>query len=219
MKTRTTVIAALALAGFCASASASETFLEIGQSQYQTPPNGIWWQDQYPHEFYLESGYYRLGLGFGKNAATRISYFSLGGYSTTALATDNEEAYFSGECRPGTCQDPNYYVTSGSVRGLALSHVLRWGPLYLEPGVTYMDQKFNLDAKFVQSRSTDGLLDSDTFSFSGRRQSVGYMLGVGYALDAYTVSFSYFKSNASAQFGAYPGIDTVTTVSIGYSIK
>ena len=50
--------ALLASVSFCAKAG---VFVDFGYSTFQKPPNGIWWQDQYPNTFSLESSSIRLG--------------------------------------------------------------------------------------------------------------------------------------------------------------
>ena len=203
--------AAVLFAGltFCAKAS---PFVEVGSAHFQKPQNGIWWQDQYPSRFDLDSAYIRFGYG----ERLRLSYFSLGHYRTEAVATGEEDRYFSGLCNASTCAPPDYYTTRGSVRGLAISSVLQWGPVYIEPGLTYSRQKFDLFTQVIDERSVNGGPVGKSYRCAEEKSGVGYMLGVGIEYKRVTLSVNYFKNDESSQFGEFPGIDTITTLAVGY---
>ena len=186
-------------------------FIEVGESHYQKMPNGIWWQDQYPSVFDLEGKYLRIGIG----DKLRLSYFDLGHYETKALASGDESRYFAGLCNIKTCAPGDFYRTNGRVRGAALSSVLQWGPVYMEPGIIYVEQKFDLYVEVVNQGSLNGPL-GNSFCFSGRRKGYGYMLGLGAEYKGFTVSVNYFKSDAASEIGDFPGIDAAKTLAVGY---
>lgn len=190
-------------------------FVEVGTAHYQKPSNGTWWQDQYPHLFDLDSGYIRFGYG----ERLRLSFFDLGHYETGALATGEEEKYFSGACNVHTCAPGDYYRTRGGVKGFALSSVLRWGPVYFEPGLTYVQQKFDLFVEIQDVRSVNAGPVGRFLQCTEEKNGIGYILGIGVEYKRVTLSLNYFKNDKSAEFemaGPTPGIDTVTTLAAGY---
>ncbi len=207
-------IALFLLLGSCVFEAKASMFIEVGSSHFQKPPNGIWWQDQYPSVFDLDGKYIRVGMG----DTYRISYYNLGRYKTEAIATGDEAKYFSGQCNSLSCAAPDLYVTRGSVQGMLFSYVFRSGMFHVEPGISYTKQDFDLLAKIVNNGSANGGPVGRSFSFSESKKDLGYMLGLGLEYRSITIAFNYFKNDKSAEFvgSTTPGIDTVTALAIGY---
>ena len=186
------------------------TFVEVGSSHFRKPPNGVWWQDQYPSVFDLDGKYVRIGYGDESAGPLRLSYFNLGKYETEALGTEEEIRYFNGDCNASTCLPPEMYQTKGSLQGILVSHVSRGTFGYIEAGISYSRQTFELN-KLNR--------DLTWLRFSDRQEGFGYMVGLGLEYKSLTISVNYFKNDKSAQFDApfdCPGIDTVTTLALGY---
>lgn len=217
-------IALFLILGSCVFQAKAGPFVEVGSSHFQKPPNGIWWQDQYPHKFDLDGEYFRIGYESGN---WRASYFSLGKYTTAALATVEEDKYFAGECNSRTCKSPDYYQTDGSLQGILFSHVSRGTLGYLEAGISYARQTFELNALglYPGSHFADKSIypgpDSEYghYLFKERKYGLGYMIGVGLEYKRMTLSVNYFKNDKSSEFegiGGFPGIDTITALAVGY---
>ncbi len=208
------IVLVSAMLYFCKTAHAGG-FGEVGSSHFATPPNGTWWQDQYPHEFRTDSGYFRVGYEKGP---WRVSWFDLGNYSTRALATSDEVKYFQGDCNFRTCASPDYYETRGSVRGLLFSGVYRRGSMFVEGGASITRQKFYLWQLVIDNRSGNGPAGNHTY-FNDTHTAVGYMASVGFEYKKVTLSFAYWLNSKASEFyaaGNTPGIDIVKTFAIGY---
>lgn len=209
-----TITVALILLGMACCAQAG-VFVDLGRSNFQKPTNGIWWQDQYPHDFDLRSSYKRIGYEYN---TYRISLFSLGNYKTEALATGDEVGYFAGTCDISTCAPADRYTTTGSVEGVLLSKVFRSKPFFIEGGISYTRQSFTLKTNILENGSINGPL-GHSYMFQDTQSGVGYMLSTGLDLDDITIAVSLWKADSSAEFfgvSGFPGIDLVKTVSIGY---
>lgn len=204
-----------AIAMLISSTVNASPFVEIGGSHYKKPANGIWWQDQYRHAFDLDGKYFRIGYG----DKWRVSYFSLGKYSTEALATPEEIKYFNGECNVETCRSPDLYKTNGSLQGILFSHVLRGKLAYVETGISYSRQTFDLIAVGVFPNSQYDSYASKDYRFNDTEHGLGYMVGLGLEYKNATLSINYFKNDKSSEFqgtGGFPGIDSVKTLAVGY---
>ena len=196
--------------GSCVFQAKASTFIEVGSSHFQKPPVGIWWQDQYPSVFDLDGKYVRIGYGDESIGPLRLSYFNMGRYQSEGWGTEEETRYFNGECNASTCLPPEMYQTKGSLQGVLISHISRISFGYIEAGVSYSRQTFEL---------TKLNRDQSWLRFSDRQEGFGYMVGLGLEYKRMTLSLNYFKNDKSAQFDASfdcPGIDTVTTLAIGY---
>ncbi len=226
------IVLLAAMLYFCKTAHAGG-FGEVGSSHFATPPNGTWWQDQYPHEFRTDSNYFRIGYEgepqkvLVGSVAWRVSWFDLGNYSTRALATSDEVKYFQGACNFRTCAPPDYYETRGSVRGLLFSGVYRKGPLFFEGGASITRQKFYLHQLVIDNRSGNGPAGNYTY-FNDTHTAIGYMASLGMEFrkkystvdkDVLTIAFGYWLNGKASEFyaaGNTPGIDTVKTFAVGY---
>ncbi len=206
----------LGLVAWASAAGSSAAFVEVGSSRFVNPPNGTWWQDQYPHEFKTDSGYFRIGY---ENGPWRVSWFDLGNYSTYALATSDEIKYFQGACNVRTCASPDYYETRGSVRGLLFSGVYRKGRMFLEGGASITRQKFYLWQLVIDDRSGNGPAGNHTY-FNDDHTAIGYMAAIGFEHKGFTFSAGYWLNGKASEFyaaGNTPGIDTVKTFAVGYN--
>ena len=195
---------------FCRSAHAGG-FVEIGKSNFIRPAEFIWWQGPYPHEFRMDSGYFRIGYEKGP---WRVSWFDLDHYSTDALATPEEVRLLVGGCNKDICQAPDRYQTAGSVRGILFSYVYRNGGAFVEGGPSITRQKFQLR---IDGPSGYSVLPES--HFNGSTTAIGYMASVGFEYKRFTVSFAYWLNGKASEFyaaGNTPGIDTVKTFAVGY---
>lgn len=201
-------------------------FVEVGQSNFQKQPDGVWWQAKYPSVFDLDGTYFRLGA----ESATgwRVSYVNLGKYRTQALATVEEDRYFSGDCDEKTCKSPDSYTTDGSSQGVTLSRVFRKPYGYVELGAYYGRQTFELNARGLSPGSHFAATniypgppsEYGHYRFTGRRFGLGYMLGAGLTYRQTSLSVNFFRNDKTNEFygvGGFPGVDTVTSVAVGYA--
>lgn len=206
-------------------AHAEDVFVEVGQSNFQKQPDGIWWQGQYPSVFDLDSTYFRIGVESA--SGWRVSYVNLGAYRTQALATVEEDRYFSGACDVKTCKAPDKYQTDGAVQGFLFSRVFRHTYGYVEAGGYFGRQTFELNARgiapgshFMATSIYPGPpSEYGHYRFTGRKFGLGYMLGAGLEYGRATLSANFFRNDKTNEFegvGGFPGVDTVTAVAVGY---
>ena len=208
---------------FCKSAHAGG-FVEIGQANYKTPPNTLWWQDVdgYAINKDMTDSYFRLGYEFpiNRNIGYRLSAFSLGKYSLWAEVNKDEPCIikYGRDAKPH-CGPSEAVETRGSVKGLALSLMARSSGTFRvfgEVGYTYNWQTFGLfqcihdcfDVKNTYNETIHG---------------GGKMVNVGVEYHNLTASMFFYRTNignwvgATTPGGPYPtGTGDVYGLSVGY---
>ena len=198
---------------FCKTAHAGG-FVDVGQSSFKKPPDFLWWQSAYPNDFDNQSNYLRLG--YEKNGF-RVSYFDLGAYRLSALATGDELRLSAGQCNAHTCAPPDLYITRGSIRGVLVSYVARYRGFFAEAGVSSVKQTFDLSTLIVNHGSLNGPV-GNSYRYRETRKGGGYMAAVGADMGQWSVSAFYYNSNAGVfESGNFPsGIGEVRGLAIGY---
>lgn len=96
----------------------------IGKTHFKPSQNGTWYQEAFPYTLNLESVYWSVGVShkFENFPRVRAEYVDLGDASADALAVPIDAYYNTNtnECI-GKCLPLAHFVSSGSVRGVALS--------------------------------------------------------------------------------------------------
>ncbi len=156
----------------------ADFFVHVGQSEYFLPDNGIYYQDGHRSDQQMKASYLRLGLEKEfDDIAVRVSAFSTGSWTLEAEATPADDQYTMhtpNRC-VGPCPPLVRWVTHGSLAGLSLSALTKWGPLSIEIGGTYYQTKlsihvFNPNGSDLAGYQVDNL----------RENGFGYMLGIEY---------------------------------------
>ena len=100
---------------FCKTAHAGG-FVEVGQSNFKKPPDFLWWQSIYQNDFDNKPTYFRIGY---EHKGFRLSYFDLGEYRLSALATSDEARLIAGQCNASTCAPPDLTVLINNPEGMS----------------------------------------------------------------------------------------------------
>ena len=110
---------AIVLAFVGISAEAVEVEASIGSTVFTKPSNTIWYQQEFPHQFDLQSVSYSIGVTDYLTSSTRwrVAYTRLGQVSSVASATSDDQ--YSHGCRHNCPM--NTYRTEGSVRGFSFT--------------------------------------------------------------------------------------------------
>ena len=193
--------------GSCVFQAKADTFVEVGQSTFNKPFDSLWWQDGYPNAFDLTGSYVRFGAG----DTFRVWGYDLGRYRSEALAT-NEIMYYSGRCNVKTCPMPDYYGTTGTIRGLGASVTHKLSFVTFEAGAIWAHQTFDL---VIDRRPRGG----SVYEYSESRDALGYMAGVSLEYKAFSLNLHYWDSRKAASFkdGEFPaGVNKIRTISVGY---
>ena len=193
--------------GSCVFQAKAETFVEMGRSEFNKPFDSLWWQNGYPNAFDLSGSYVRFGTG----DTLRVWGYDLGRYRSEALAT-NEIMYYSGRCNVKTCPMPDYYATTGTIRGLGVSATHKLSFVRFELGAIWAHQTFDL---FVDRRPRGG----SVYEYSESRDAIGYMAGLSLEYKALRLNLHYWDSRKAASFkdGEFPaGVNKIRTISVGY---
>lgn len=198
---------------FCKTAHAGG-FVEVGQSTFKKPPDFLWWQSIYPNEFDNKPTYFRAGY---EHKGFRLSYFDLGKYRLSALATSDEARLIAGQCNAISCAPPDLYVTSGSINGVLASYVTRYKGFFAEVGVSSVRQTFDLSVLIVNEGSLNGPV-GNSYHYRETKKGGGYMAAIGIERGLWSLSAFYYNSNAGVfDTGNFPsGIGEVRGLSIGY---
>lgn len=159
-------------------------FGEIGQSNYEKPPCSLWHHEcgGYETEWGMRPSMFRIGVEY---SGLRLSYFDLGKYSIKANACDDEGFVLHGGGR--NCPtDTDWYYSSGSMRGFALSYRYRFlgfwviEDFFIEGGLAKFRQHFKIEK-------------DDGFSYQERLWGPGYLLGFG--IEGKHVGVGYYVYN------------------------
>ena len=207
------VVLISAMMYFCKTAHA-DGFVEIGQSNFKKPPDFLWWQSIYQNDFDNKPPYFRIGY---EHKGFRLSYFDLGEYRLSALATSDEVRLVAGQCNASTCAPPDLYVTKGSIRGILASYVARYNWFFAEVGVSSVRQTFDLSTLIVNEGSLNGPI-GNSYHYSEAKKGRSYMAAVGIERGHWSLSAFYYNSNAGVfENGNFPsGIGEVRGLSVGY---
>lgn len=185
----------------------AEYFIDMGQSQYQKPANGLWWQDGYSHQDNFKSLYIRGGKIFPtfKYFSVSGSAYSLGRYKQEADAVQ-DHLYTPAALIPAD----ERFTVSGAIYGVALTGIVHTSDkrFFVEGGYTYQRQSFKLFYK-------------DHTQEIGYQESIwgaGKMMSIGMNYKSWRGAVSVYSNGDSDKFnqGHYPsGVDKVYVFSVG----
>ena len=207
------ILLLLAMLYFCKTANAGG-FVEVGQSTFKKPPDFLWWQSIYQNDFDNKPTYFRIGY---EHKGFRLSYFDLGEYRLSALATGDEARLVASQCNASTCAPPDLYITKGSIRGIVASYVARHKGLFAEVGISSVRQTFGLSVSIVNEGSLNGPV-GNSYHYSETKKGGGYMAAVGIEHGHWSLSAFTYNSNAGVfDNGNFPsGIGQVRGLAVGY---
>ena len=198
---------------FCKTSHAGG-FVDVGQTSFKKPPDFLWWQSAYPNDFDNRSNYLRIG--YEKNGF-RVSYFDLGSYKLTALATGDEAKLIAGQCGANTCAPPDLYVTKGSIRGVMASYIARHNGFFFEAGIGRVRQTFDLSVSVINEGSLNGHV-GHSYHYQETKKGGVYMAAVGIEHRQWSLSAFMYNPHAGVfDNGNFPsGIGRVRGLAIGY---
>lgn len=191
------VLLTLTLAGDTPAAEV-QLFGEILRSSYERPSGSLWQQEfaGYPTEWDTRKTGFRIG---GQYGLVRLSYFDLGTYHIAGEAADDEEGVVACNCK--VAGDTDWYYTTGSIRGFALSLRPTWHHLFFEVGLTRVRQGF-------KETKDDGWYENYT------RTGMGTLLGIG--VEYKNTSMGVYRYTADVTFPTPTGTGGAFVYALGY---
>ena len=170
----------------------ASVFADVGQSTYQKPVNGIYWQDGHPYSEDSKGLYVRIGYDYAPTSWFSVagSAFSLGKYELDAQATPLDPQYNPNT--PNYCNGPcpplNRWLTRGSVYGVSLTAKVQYKGAFLEAGPTYNYQNLSLNVWDAEGSALPGY---QVFNLNGT--SMGYTVGVGFEYGNFRVGLVMYQ--------------------------
>lgn len=163
-------------------------FAEIGRSNYEKPPCSLWNHEcgGYETDWDMKPTMFRFGVEY---SGFRFSYFDLGKYSINANACDDEAFVLQGGGR--NCPtDTDWYFSSGSMRGFALTYRYRFlDHLFIEGGPAKFRQYFKIEK-------------DDGFSFQEKLWGRGYLIGLGIETKNWGIGYYIYNTDIGGRFGS-----------------
>lgn len=192
--------------------------LQGGITEFEAPSCGLWQRPcaGYPTEDKLKSIFARAGVftPIYAHLEGHLFAYSLGKYSTNALAPDDEGCAAENQgSSPEICGGTSRYRTSGSVAGVGASLRNYFGIWFVESGLTYNRQTFKLSVTEKQSGVQD-------YEYGPEADyGLGSMIGGGVQFKSTLVGVYRYTSGADSKFyhHQYPsGVGQAFVLALGY---
>lgn len=210
MRCHAALVLILAIFGFAPAASASSIAdfdIGLGYSRYGHQPNGIWYQDGFPHKLKLEAPSLSIGARgwIAEKWGWRAGYIHLGRAEVNAQVQASDAVY--NPASPTRCNGPCWPLSKlhgvGSVHGLYATvnpHFQLGGVTWMAEAGLFLYKPYWVVDIPVWYTNPDPASGPDSARFARRPGwQPGIVLGIGFRFaDRFTLMFNRYTASAKA---------------------